>query len=53
MAMHARESIASTLKFKVHFMAFNRATLADGMFPGPVITAQKVSFRVLHVVHQH
>ena len=53
MVLHARESISSAVMTKVHFLHFNRATLVDGMFPGPVITAQKVSFRVLHIVHQH
>jgi len=53
MVLHARESISSVVMTNINFLLFNRATLVDGMFPGPVMTAQKVSFRVLHIVYQH
>lgn len=41
------------LKFKFHFLAFNRATLVDIIFPRPLIAAQKVSFQRLRIVHHH
>ncbi|KAG1732006.1 laccase [Suillus paluster] len=39
MASNARESLARALK--AHALIFNRATLVDGIFPGPLIAAQK------------
>jgi hypothetical protein len=45
MASNAREFIIDTMNPKAHSMILNRATLVDGTFPGPLITAQKVSFR--------
>jgi hypothetical protein len=44
MALNARKSIVNALKYSAHPLTLNRATLVDGTFPGPLITAQKVSF---------
>jgi hypothetical protein len=53
MASNARESIPNALESKAHLLALNSATLVDGTFPGPLISAQKVIFHGLQVVHQH
>jgi len=54
MALNARKSIASTRpNLSTHLLTLHRATLVDDTFPGPLITAQKVSFRGLHFVHWH
>jgi hypothetical protein len=53
MALNSRESIVNALKYGAHPLTLNRATLFDGTFPGPLITAQKVSFYGLQVFNQH
>jgi len=44
MVLNVREFIIDINALKAHSFTLNRATLVDGIFPGPLIAAKKVSF---------